>query len=384
MDNGTDLKHLKTGGNNLHEVLHMYSGNSDASYAENSDRQKYVFRVLQPLFENAIKKLTFPQHGSVKIVDLGCATGTNTLSEVDFVVKTLRNLCGNGGDHVNGGDSMPELLVYFSDLPSNDFNGLFNLLDRPGRFPYFVAGVPGSFYNLLFPRSTIHVCFSIMALHWISEVPKAVVEKVSPLYNKGRVWINRGREDIAEAYSKLSEKNLSSFFKCRAREMAPGGVLFLCMMGRPDTWSPAQQVSEGGEFCGQDFEDAWNELVTQGTISLDLRDSFNLPWYFPNADELRQAVEKCGHFVIENLQVYEGVPSMSEEDFENYIQDPKMFGCMKSNLVKSFVGSLVEAHIGKDCTEKLFQVFEEKAAARLRCNPPSRLVTCTVASLIRK
>lgn len=31
----------------------------------------------------------------------------------------------------------------------------------------------------------------------------------------------------------------------------------------PDTSPPAEQVFVGGEFCGQDFEDAWDELVTQ-------------------------------------------------------------------------------------------------------------------------
>ena len=60
-----------------------------------------------------------------------------------------------------------------------------------------------------------------------------------------------------------SEKDLNIFIKYRASKIALGGLLFLCMMGRPDTWSPEQEVSVGGEFYGQDFEDAWNELVTQ-------------------------------------------------------------------------------------------------------------------------
>eukprot|EP00253_Pinus_taeda_P012425 PITA_12425 len=379
MDNGTlqQVKIVHRGGINLQGVLHMYSGNGDACYAENSDRQRNVFQVLQPLFEAALQKLAFPKEGPLRITDLGCATGTNTVSDVDFVVKTLTNLCGNG----HGGGLMPELQAYFSDLPCNDFNELFGLLERRGHSRYFVAGVPGSFYNVLFPRSTIHVCFSVMALHWLSQVPQAVVQKGSPLYNEGRVWINRGRHDVAEAYSKQSEKDLNNFFNCRAQEMAPGGVLFLCMMGRPDTWPPAQQVSVGGEFCGQDFEDAWDEL---GIISWDLRDSFNLPWYFPNADELKQAVKNCGAFDIEGVHVCEGVPSMGEKDFEEYIKDPKMFGCMKSKLVKSFVGTLVEAHIGKDCANMFFQIFAEKAATLLYKNLPCRLVTCTVASLIRR
>jgi gibberellin A4 carboxyl methyltransferase len=142
--------------------------------------------VLQPIFEAALQKITFPKEGPLRIVDLGCATGTNTVSHVDFVVKTLTNLCGNGY-HSHGGGLMPELQAYFSDSSPNDFNGLFNLLDRRGHSHYFVAGVPRSFYNVLLPRSTIHVCFSVMGLHWLSQVPEVVVQKVSPLYNEGRV-----------------------------------------------------------------------------------------------------------------------------------------------------------------------------------------------------
>lgn len=381
MATNNDSEDLKTNGIDLHGVLHMYSGNDEASYAENSDRQRYVFNVLRPLFQGALQKLAIPENGPIRIADLGCATGTNTVSDVDFVVKTLRNLCEHGLSN-GGGDSGPmEFQAYFSDLPSNDFNGLFNLLDQPIS-PCFVAGVPGSFYKVLFPRSSIHVCFSIMALHWLSEVPEAVVQKASSLFNKGRTWINRGRHDIAQAYSKQSQKDLTTFIKCRAQEMAPGGVLFLCMMGRPDTWPPSQQVSVGGEFCGQDFEDAWDELVKQKVISSDLRDSFNLPWFFPNAEEVKQAVVNSDAFEIENLQVCK-VPTMPDKDFKEYTKDPKMYGWMKSNLVKSFVGSLVEAHIGKERTDKFFHVFSEKAAALLHHNQPSKLVTCTVVSLIR-
>lgn len=60
MDSGS-RKHLKNGCNNVHGVLHMYSGNSDASYVQNSNRKKYVFCVLQPLFGATIYKFTFPQ-----------------------------------------------------------------------------------------------------------------------------------------------------------------------------------------------------------------------------------------------------------------------------------------------------------------------------------
>ena len=95
------------------------------------------------------------------------------------------------------------------------------------------------------------------------QVPEAVVQKSPALYNKGRVWINKGRKHIVEEYSKQSEKDLNVFIKCRASEIALGGLMFLCMMGRLDTWPPVEQVSVGGKFYGQDFEDTWDELVTQ-------------------------------------------------------------------------------------------------------------------------
>lgn len=98
------------------------------------------------------------------------------------------------------------------------------------------------------------------------QVPEAVLLKDSPFYNRGRVWINRGREEVADIYYKQSQKDLSAFMRCRAEEMAAGGVLFLCLMGRPDTSHPAQQVSMGSEFCGQDFEDAWDDLVKEAYI----------------------------------------------------------------------------------------------------------------------
>lgn len=69
----------------------------------------------------------------------------------------------------------------------------------------------------------------------------------------------------------------------------------------------------------------------------------------------------------------ERVPSMREEDFEEYIKNPKMFSCVKSNLFKSFVCSLVEAHIGKESTEIFSGFFRENVSSLLLYNPPSRL-----------
>lgn len=365
---------------NLSKVLHMTSGSGDNSYAHNSARQGSVFKVIQPAFCQLIQSLPIQNlHGLLRIADLGCATGMNTISEVDFVVKTLKSMCADRCL------ALPEVQVFFNDLPSNDFNGLFMLLNKQN-LDYFATGVPRSFYNVLFPRGSIHICFSIMALHWLSRVPAAVEQEGSSAYNRGNVWINGNRAEIAKAYAEQSQKDLRQFFGARAHEMASGGVMFLCAMGRPNSAPPEHQVSPEGEYCGADFEAAWEDLISEGIVEAESRDSFNLPWYFPNAEEVRKGIEATSAFEIRGLEARSGVCCMLEEDFKDWIRDAQSFGNRKSNLVRSFVGSLVEQKIGSEKADELFHRLESRSGEFLKKGiiHPSRYVTCIIAALVKK
>lgn len=364
---------------NLAKVLHMTSGNGDISYALNSTRQGSVFKAVQPAFSQLIESLPIQNLDLIRIADLGCATGMNTVSDVDFVVKTLKSMCAERCL------ALPELQVLFNDLPSNDFNGLFMLLGKQ-KLDYYAMGVPRSFYNVLFPRGSIHICFSIMALHWLSQVPAVVEQEGSFAYNRGKVWINGNRAEIAKAYAEQSQKDLRQFFRARAHEMASGGVMFLCAMGRPNSAPAHHQVSAEGEYCGADFEAAWDDLIFEGIVGAESRDSFNLPWYFPNAEEVREAVEASSAFEISGLEVRSGVGCMRQEDFEEWVRDAQSFGKIKSNLVRSFVGSLVEQKIGSEKADALFQRLERRSGEFLekRVIYPSRYVTCIIAAFVKK
>lgn len=63
-----------------------------------------------------------------------------------------------------------EFQVFFNDHSDNDFNTLFKSL--PQSRSYYAAGVPGSFYSSLFPKSSLHFVHSSYTLHWLSKVPK--------------------------------------------------------------------------------------------------------------------------------------------------------------------------------------------------------------------
>lgn len=111
------------------------------------------------------------------VADLGCSCGSNTINVVNVIINHIIKR------YEALGCNPPEFSAYFSDLPSNDFNTLFQLLPplangvsmeeclaADNQRSYFVAGVPGSFYRRLFPARSVDVFHSAFCLHWLSKV----------------------------------------------------------------------------------------------------------------------------------------------------------------------------------------------------------------------
>lgn len=157
----------------LEHVLSMQGGEDEASYAKNCYGPAEALALSKPMLISAIHSIKLNKGCSsshLKIADLGCAVGENTFSTVDTVVEVLRQKLAM----IDGGiEPEVEFEVFFSDLPSNDFNMLFRSLDEKvngSSRKYFAAGVPGSFYKRLFPKDDLHVVVTMSALQWLSQV----------------------------------------------------------------------------------------------------------------------------------------------------------------------------------------------------------------------
>lgn len=68
---------------------------------------------------------------------------------------------------------------------------------------------------------------------------------------------------MAEAYAEASRKDLREFFKCRAEEIASGGVLCFYCAGRKDRAHPENQLFEESIHFLPYIEKAWQELVNE-------------------------------------------------------------------------------------------------------------------------
>jgi hypothetical protein len=185
-------------------VQQLQSGTGEFSYTLNSQMQALALQRVHPMLQDVINHFKLPQNGIMHVADLGCSIGANTLNVANVISSSL---------FTNGAS---EIQYFFNDLPTNDFNTLFQQLPSldqmlggnqnidAGFFDplklnqssiyesnfqlqqpnldlgrntkemegetsmrlYYAAAVPGSFWERLFPSSSLHLIFSSNALHW--------------------------------------------------------------------------------------------------------------------------------------------------------------------------------------------------------------------------
>ncbi|XP_010276464.1 PREDICTED: gibberellic acid methyltransferase 2 isoform X2 [Nelumbo nucifera] len=369
----------------LDRILCMQGGDDDGSYARNSDAPASAISLSKPLLIAAIQSMRlFHGEASLRIADLGCATGFNTLSTIDLVIDTLR------GRYNKDCAFEPEFEAFFSDLPSNDFNSLFRSLppfidNKKKR--YYAAGVPGSFYHRLFPKGKLHVAVSLSALHWLSRIPEVVLDKRSLAWNKGRAWIDGAKKEVVEAYAKQSDEDLRAFLQCRREEIVEGGTLFILMAGRQGLEQPENQLGDPDSRAKHPFtssmDQAWEDLLNEGLIDEETRDTFNIPAYMRSIEEVEKAFHQCGGFEIQRLE-YQRIVEHSKEKQEEWIRDPVSYGRAKANLVRATLRPIVEAHLGPKLSEELFKRFEKRASADIEMLHKTCFYGVIVVCAIRK
>ncbi|XP_023918347.2 indole-3-acetate O-methyltransferase 1 [Quercus suber] len=354
----------------LERIFSMKGGKGETSYANNSQAQARHARSMLHLLEETLDgvQLNSPEVPFV-VVDLGCSSGDNTIYIVNVIIKHMTKR------YEALGQEPPEFSAFFSDLPSNDFNTLFQLLPPLANYgggsmeeclaadnhrSYFAAGVPGSFYRRLFPAKSIDVFHSAFSLHWLSQVPESVLDKRSTAYNKGRVFIHGSSESTANAYKKQFQTDLAVFLRSRSQEMKRGGSMFLVCLGRTSV-DPTDHGGAGLLF-GTHFQDAWDDLVQEGLISAEKRDNFNIPVYAPSLQDFKEVVEADGSFAINKLQVFKGGSPL----VVNQPDDAAEVGRALANSCRSVSGVLVDAHIGDKLSEELFSRVERRGTSHAK------------------
>ncbi|XP_015054822.2 benzoate carboxyl methyltransferase-like [Solanum pennellii] len=326
----------------LENFLPMTAGDSECSYANNSILQRRVIEKSKPLLEESVKNMLknigiFPK--CLRVADLGCSSGGNTLLCMSNVIDTVDNLCKQ-----NKFEPL-EFQVYLNDLPDNDFNDVFksipSFLEKYGNNCY-VAGVAGSFYQRLFPSNTLNFVHSSYSLHWLSQVPKGLDD-----CNKKSILISQSSPpQVVEAYSNQFNKDFSSFLCFRSQEVMSGGHMVLVYVGRSNP-DPRSYDS----CCLMDLlTNSLLHLAAQGKIKEDEIDSFNIPSYAPYEEEIKKIIQMEGSFRLEKLETFESDMTAIDKPFEDIAK-------LVVKTIRAVTEVMLASHFGNSIIHHLFDIY---------------------------
>ncbi|XP_055815376.1 loganic acid O-methyltransferase-like [Solanum dulcamara] len=313
----------------------MNAGNGPYSYSKNSNLQKEILDGTMEMMRDTIIqkfniKIMLSSSNTLRITELGCSVGPNSFSAMQHVVEALKDKYLYQDQVINSTNNIPEFEIFFNDHVTNDFNTFF--LSLPIDRSYYAIGVPGSFHGRLFPSRSIHFAHSSCSIHWLSKIPKELLDEKSPAWNKGLIhYIGASNIEVVNAYVAQFEKDMEMFFNARAEEIVPGGMMVLV--------TPFSGYIRLMGFFGSSLMD----LVNEGKLDESQVYSFNLPMYFPSPQDMTKVVEKNGFFSIERMEL---------TYIKSELVDEANAKTLMINLRSSLEGLLIN-HFGSEIAEEV-------------------------------
>ncbi|EFJ31440.1 hypothetical protein SELMODRAFT_86921 [Selaginella moellendorffii] len=342
----------------------MEGGSGKDSYHRNSGLQAQGFSSAHAAIEQAIASsaplFLDSSLDVIRIADLGCSHGSNTIQALDFVAREIIRLREQVGDR-----KTLEIQAIFSDLAVNDFNTLFALVPHPQGEPYFFSGVPGSFYRRLFPRSSIHFAMTNYALHYLSKIPESITDRNSPAWNRDCMFVSRSSPPAAiEAFAQQASDDLSIFLHSRAQELVTGGILLLMF-----------PIRLSHELNEDDFslQSVWKDLIQEGLLSQESLDTFNFPTYVRSGDEVRSSLGSVDQqFTVihsENLKFPWLDPQSSS------------YAATATKFWKAVSKPFIQKHIGN---QEVVELMYERMPSKVTVSSPFGEVDIVLLVLVKK
>lgn len=133
----------------------------NANYNANSLPQLTAVLASEAYIRCAIDALNLSSSSLVMIADFGSSHGFNALQAIKIIIKCIREM--------KNLDEHNQFLVFFNDVPTNDWTSLFQLIATESTFYGTASG--RSFYERCFPSNSLSVAYSSFAVHWLSCKP---------------------------------------------------------------------------------------------------------------------------------------------------------------------------------------------------------------------
>ncbi|KAL6856254.1 hypothetical protein ACP4OV_019056 [Aristida adscensionis] len=366
--------------------LRMATGDGENSYATNSTGQKKVILETRPVLQKAVEELyrSLPPGApsTVVVADLGCSSGPNALL---IVSEVLRAFPREDHRHQERADPPPpppprarEIMFFLNDLPGNDFNVVFQALEefRSGGLnkdkdneeeeivaapPYYVAGLPGSFYTRLLPCQSVHLFHSSYCLMWRSKVPEYLSRGTH--LNEDSIYIGKTTPPaVVKLFEEQFKKDFELFLTLRHEELVYNGRMVLTFLCRK-----SEQMLVHGEVgtIWELLSEALRSLVEKDLVEKKKLSSFNLPFYAPSVDEVKALIKQNQLFDIESIGLFQTNWDPHDDSDGDMVEDCASSGEIITKGLRAVIEPLIRDHFGESILHELFVTFAAIVAKHL-------------------
>ncbi|KAK4284750.1 hypothetical protein QN277_001536 [Acacia crassicarpa] len=335
------------------QVLHMSGGLGEKSFANNSSTAKKAMMRVKPILEEGVNKMYCTNLPTImKVADLGCSCGPNTLLLVSNIIDIVHETS------LRLNVETPTFQFFLNDLFGNDFNSTFKSLPEFYRTlkqdtTCLINATPGTFYGTLFPANSIHFFHSSFSLHWLSQVPNLLGEEVKiGDDDKGNV---HATSIFPPSYAKQFKQDFKQFLRSRYMELVPEGGMHLTFLGRYDT---SEYISMPGLILV-----ALNDMVSENLIEEEKLEHFNVPTYFATLEEVREILKEEGSFFsverLESVKLSWDGSSLDEEGDKRFKDENERAEFITRNK-RSVFEPICKAYFGEGIMDELFLRFKNK------------------------
>lgn len=354
----------------------MATGNGENSYAANSRLQEKAILETRPVLRKAVEELytSLPPRSTMVVADLGCSSGPNTLLVVSEVMGAIRAYTDNKNkwEEEEEAQRAIELQFFLNDLPGNDFNLVFRSLEhfenlglRLGEKeipPYYVAGLPGSYYRKLFPCGSVHLFHSSYSLMWRSKVPEEISSGTH--LNEGNIYIGETSPPaVIELFQEQFQKDFELFLALRSEELVSGGRVLLTFLGRKsEEMMMHGDVSTLFELVAKSLR----SLVLKGHVEKEKLDSFNLPYYTPSVKEVKALINENKLFNIEDIRLFESNWDPQDDSEGDVVLDCARSGANVAKCIRAVLEPMIIDHFGEDIVDELFMLYASIVAKHMK------------------
>ncbi len=300
----------------------------------------------------------------LRIMDYGCGPGMSAIDAVRPSVEAYRSLVPEGA-----------IVVCHADQPGNDWNSLFGHASGPEGYAAVGGSIRteasiGSFYQPMAAPGSVALATCFAASHWLSVGMR--------LNAPGTIWFADLQGETRAEMRRQAKTDRTTFLRCRARELQPGGFLLVNTLGAVPDAGEAHGTAVSARGLYRAVQRVAQSMADDGMLDSTVLDHFLFSLWFLSADEARQPLQEekdlAEAFEIETIEVLPAAYHSSDV-YADQLGDPETYAHHYTGYLRGFGDSTFRMHLfgpsAKSDTEidALAEEFYRRFEALYRIEP---------------